>query len=323
MRVLDVSVDVGPGATPAQIEALVRAVRVATDVGRAAELRRVRRSSSERLKFPTDEELSNALERLPQGSESSPFYRAQRLLEVRAYLEQEARDMPPDLWWDYWYRRRRRTKGAFSELSGTGYERAFAGATGPWLGGISAGLDVLDPELYLALIADEVARLAPAEVTVRELRYRNPFGEELAAVGAGAEALTKVAGVIETAATLGDRKKIKRAEAAVAEATVNDRIDTSHLDVELKQEQLRQAKLANEIAEQELLANRIQNAQALEALNAQRRQQALVEHFTAAGQLDEADAIAALQPSDASALGEFALRQPVLTQAVEPDPSDE
>jgi len=61
----------------------------------------------------------------------------------------------------------------------------------------------------------------------------------------------------------------------------------------------------------------------VDALNAHRRQQDLVEHFTAAGQLDEADAIAALQPSDASALGEFALRQPVLTQAVEPDPSDE
>ena len=40
-------------------------------------------------------------------------------------------------------------------------------------------------------------------------------------------------------------------------------------------------------------------------------------------ELCEADAIAALQPSDASALGEFALRQPVLTQAVEPDPNDE
>ena len=95
------------------------------------------------------------------------------------------------------------------------------------------------------------------------------------------------------------------------------------MDVALKQEQLRQARLANEIAEQELLAKRIQNAQAVDALNAHRRQQDLVEHFTAAGQLDEADAIAALQPSDASALGEFALRQPVLTQAVEPDPSDE
>jgi hypothetical protein len=76
VRILGIAIEVGAGATPAQIEALVKAVRVAVDVGRAAELSRVRRSASERLKHPTNRELRNALQRFPEGNEGSPYRRA-------------------------------------------------------------------------------------------------------------------------------------------------------------------------------------------------------------------------------------------------------
>lgn len=155
------------------------------------------------------------------------------------------------------------------------------------------------------------------------MRYENPFGEELVAVDKGAAALSKVAGVIETSATLGARRKIAKSEAAVAEAIVDDRIASSKLDAELKREELRERRLANALAEEELLAKRIQNAQALDALGAQRRQRALFEHFARAGKLDEADAIAAASPSDAAALREFAVRNPELTSSYEPDADDD
>lgn len=53
----------------------------------------------------------------------------------------------------------------------------------------------------------------------------------------------------------------------VAEATADDRVEDSRLDLELKREQLRQAKIASRLAEQELLAKRIENERALRALN--------------------------------------------------------
>ncbi len=146
---------------------------------------------------------------------------------------------------------------------------------------MASGLDVLDPILYQALVSDRVARLAPGEITVREVRYSNPFGEVVAGIGAAQEAVKTTAGVIETAATLGSRRKLKQVEAQVAAATIDDQIEGVQLDVDLKREQLRRARIESDIAEQELLRKRIENAHALEALNAQRRQQALVEHFVA------------------------------------------
>jgi hypothetical protein len=109
-------------------------------------------------------------------------------------------------------------------------------------------------------------------------------------------------------------------EAQVAEATIDDQIEGVQLDVDLRREQLRRARIESDIAEQELLRKRIENAHALEALNAQRRQQALVEHFIASGELDQADAIAAADPLDAAALIEFAVRPPQLETANEADP---
>jgi len=75
----------------------------------------------------------------------------------------------------------------------------------------------------------------------------------MTAIGTGTEALTKGAGALETLATLGSRRKIKKAEAQVAEETADNRVESSRLDLELKREQLRQAQLASQFAEQELL----------------------------------------------------------------------
>lgn len=154
---------------------------------------------------------------------------------------------------------------------------------------------------------------------MRELRYSNPFGEVVADVGAGEKAVEATARVIETAATLGKKPTSRRWKARVAEAMVDEQIEGVRLDVRLRREELRRARLKNEIAEEELRAKRIQNAQALEALNFQRRQRALVEHFIGLGQLDEADAIAAADSSDASVLIEFAVQPPQLELRYHPD----
>lgn len=314
MLVLEVSVNVGAGATPLQLEALVRAVRVATDVGRDTELRRVRRTALDQLRFPTDGELRDAMERLPDGDETGPRYRARRQLDARDLFFEEGMRLLPEIWWELRHRQRRTYDRRLSALSDAGYDR-LAGVDGPWLAGSSVGLDVLDPILYQALVADRVARSAPGEIEVRRLTYSNPFGEELAAAGAAAEALSKAAGVIDTAATLGSRRKIKKVEAEVAEASAEDEIN-------VRRERARRARLENDLLEEELLARRIQNAQTLLALGAQRSQQALVAHATALGQLDQADAIAAADPTDAAALVEFALRPPQLESHHEPDPDE-
>ncbi len=215
MDVLEITVDLGPGASPVLVETLVRGVRVVSDVGRAATLRRIRRAATEQMKFPTDDELALAAERLPDGSELSPRYRADNLRRARRNLAENAREVPPELFFDYWYRRGRRP-GIPSGLLAAGYERALAGSPLPWPAGAAVGLDVVDPDLYQALVADQIARLAPTAITVREIRYRNPFAETMTAVGTGTQALTKGAGALETLATLGSRRKIKKTEARVA-----------------------------------------------------------------------------------------------------------
>ena len=87
----------------------MRGVRVVADVGRDATLRRIRRAATEQMKFPTDDELVRATERLPDGSELSPRYRANNLRNARRNLAENIRELPPDLFFDYWYRRGRRS----------------------------------------------------------------------------------------------------------------------------------------------------------------------------------------------------------------------
>ncbi len=246
-------------------------------------------------------------------------YLAQRHLELRERFANDAERMPPDIWFDFWWGRRSKRS---SYLRGTGFERALSGARIPWALGAAPGLDVVDPSLYQALVADQVRRLAPGQIVVRSIRYSNPFGEEIAGAAAAEKAIQATAGVIETAATLGSRRKLKKVEAQVAEATIDDRIENVRLDRDLKREQVRRAHIDNATAEEELLAKRIQNVQALQTLTPRAAQQLLVEHFVASGELDQADAIAAIDPTDAASLVQFTLRVPELEQSYEPDETE-
>ena len=253
MEVLNITVDLGLGASPLNLEAMVRGVRVATDIGRGSEVRSVRRSATEQMRFPTDAELGDAVEQLPGGDELGPRYRAQLHLDARRTLADIYTDLPPRFWWDYRrYLEDAGARGLVSRLSDLGYDRAFSAPGFPWSGGAPLGLEVIDPVLYQALVALRISALEPSDIVVRQLQYRNPFGEELVAAGAAAEALNKTAGVIETAATLGSRRAIKKVERQVAEATAPDRIRQ-------EQERARRAKLENDLLEQELLAKQIQN----------------------------------------------------------------
>jgi len=182
------------------------------------------------------------------------------------------------------------------------------------------GMDVVDPGLYEALVAAEVAEAAPGAVKVRSVRYENPFGEEIVAVGGAAEKTLKATpGVIETVATIGSRRKIKKVEAEVAEATAAEQIEDAQLDIDIKREQLRAARIANDIAEQEHLRIKIENARAILELDAI-RQRELVAHFIREGKLDGADAVAALPTGDAAALHALAQHRPELSESQEPDP---
>lgn len=316
MQVLNITLDLGSGASPLVLEAMVRGIRVATDIGRDSELRSVRRTATEQMRFPTNAELGDALERLPGGDELGPRYRARRQLDARTQLAEFEPDLPFRFWRDYRrYLEDIGSPGLVSRLSDLGYDRAFSTSGFPWSSGGPLGLEIIDPVLYHALVALRTASLAPGEIVVRRLEYSNPFGEELVAVGAAAEALKKTAGVIETAATIGSRRAIKRTERKVAEATVDEKIRQ-------EQERTRRAELENDLLEQDLIAKQIQNAQALAALDVQRQQRALVDHFIAAGELDQADAIEAADPAEAAALLALAARRPQLERGQEPDPED-
>jgi len=56
------------------------------------------------------------------------------------------------------------------------------------------------------------------------------------------------------------------------------------------------------------------------ALAAPEKQEASAARLRAAGQLDEADVVQALQPGDADALLELAIRDPEVILSEEPDP---
>lgn len=133
------------------------------------------------MKFPTDDELREAIERFPQSGESGPRYRARRHLEARDRLAEEFEGLAREFWY---MSRRRRSGETYSYVRGTGFERAFAGSSVPWSVGAALSLDVADPVLYQAVWGDQVARVTPGEITVREVRYSNPFGEVVAGVGA-------------------------------------------------------------------------------------------------------------------------------------------
>jgi hypothetical protein len=62
----------------------------------------------------------------------------------------------------------------------------------------------------------------------------------------GSEITARYHGVRRLTATLRSHIGLKRAEADVARGTVDDRIEESHLNVELLREQLRQARLGND-----------------------------------------------------------------------------
>lgn len=299
MQVLDISTDLGPGARPAILEVIVRGIRVTSDVAHDAEGRRVRRAVSERMKFPTEAELRSALDRLPRGDEQGPRYRAERQLAARDLLEQEGRHFPPDMWLEYFYRRGRRDRKLSSSLSDAGYDRLID--TGfPVFGGV--GLDVLDPVLYDALVADELARSSPEELGVRTLRYENPFLAALFGKGRAEKTVSTAVEVIEVARDFGSKRTIAKADAAVAEATVDDRIIERDLDVALKREQLVEARLRNE-------RRALENARLEQSLGADQQRRMLIDRAIRRGQIDIADALRVLDRGDVQALGELGRRQ--------------
>lgn len=318
MRLLRVTASLGPGVSPARLERLVRGIRVATDVGQDAELRQLRRTVTEQMKFPTDEELAEASERLsPAGGETGPRYRARQHLDTRRQFREELRGGPPEWWFDYYYRLRRRERSespATMRFLSTGYGRVIDSGPFPILAN-TAGLDVIDPPLYQALVADTLSRLAPGGVGVRELRYENPFFQRLFGRGTAEKTISATAQVIETVATIGPTRTMAKADAAVANATIEHRIEASELDVERQ-------RIALEREKQALIADQIRNERSLERLSIERMQRSLVEAALQAGRLDMADSIQALDPPDAAALGELAMQPLELEEHYGDDPPD-
>lgn len=299
MRVLDITADLGPGASLPNLEALVRGIRVAADVARDSDQRRVRRTATEQMKFPTDDELRAAQERLPGGDESSPRYKVGRHLKVRDRFRDDSRGGPPDMWFDYVYRMQRWKDGGKHDfaLRAAGYDRLFESAPGPFLSN-TVGLDVLDPDLYQALVADVIGQGLSDAIGVAEMRYSNPFFQRLFGRGGAEKTISATAQVIESVSTIGSTRKMAKADAEVAEGTVGHRVEQSELDVELK-------RLAVERERQALFADQIQNARWLEQLGSERVRRVLVENAVQRGQIDISDAIAELSDSDASALGQL------------------
>lgn len=270
------------------------------------------------MRYPTDAELRDAIERLPGGADQGLSHRAAEFLRFRTGLREEFGDLPRAI---YGGIDRRYFEERLGQ-TGTNFYRISEGSLAPWWSARESGLDALDPELHAALVGAAVQRQTPTPITVRELTYRNPFAESLTAIGTGAEALGKVAGVIETTATLGSRRRISRTEATFAEQTLGPRVAMTQVDLELREEDLRRVRLDNAKLEQEIIALRIQNAAGILALSNGAKQQAVVDRLISSGQLDEADAVAALDTADGAALTEFAAHPPELERSHEPDPAE-
>lgn len=315
MRLLDISAELGRGASPATLEALVRGVRVAVDVARDADVRRVRRGVTEQMKFPTDSELRAAVERFAPGDEQSPGYRAERQIEARERLRDVLMGAPPEIWFDLLIRQWRRPFDFDYPFREAGFERLFStGVLPAFSSGI--GLDVLDPILYQALVSEALARLMPGDVGVRELRYENPFFKRLFGKGTAEQTISTTAQVIETVNTLGAIRKMAKADAEVAERTVDHRVEDSELDVRLRRLRVHREREA-------LIADRIANARAAEELSSERRQRAIIEAAMRQGKFDIADAVRELGPSDAAALGELGFRRVELEEHYEHDETGE
>ena len=85
-------------------------------------------------------------------------------------------------------------------LSDAGYDR-LTGTGFPFFGAVA--LDVLDPVLYDALVADGLASLLPEAVSVRTLRYENPFWASLFGKGRAEGTVSTAVQVLEVARDYG------------------------------------------------------------------------------------------------------------------------
>ena len=138
MLVLDVSTDLGPAATLAELEEVIRSLRIAADVAYDAEVQRVRRTVTRRMKYPTNSELVSARDRFPEGDEEGPRYRARRQLAARDFLRREGSELPYDIPFVDQSWRRKTGLPSFQALSDTGYDRLIA--TGFPFAGTAGGL---------------------------------------------------------------------------------------------------------------------------------------------------------------------------------------
>jgi hypothetical protein len=265
------------------------------------------------MKFPTDQELRSALERLPAGDEQGPRYRAQQQLVARE-ASREENPYPPEYWRDYLYRRRPgRDSSFFRALSNAGYDRLIESGV-PFAGVV--GLDLIDPILYDALVADELALSLPGQIGVRAMRYENPFWTRIFGRGTAEKAVSTTVEVIKVARDFGPSRRIAKADAAFAQATVKDRIAESELDVDLKRERLVEAQLRNE-----RLA--LENAGLYQALGADQQRRNLIDEAIRRGQLDVSDALRSLEPGDTQALWELGHRRLELQDSWEDDDQEQ
>jgi hypothetical protein len=265
------------------------------------------------MKYPTDRELQNARDRFGRGDGQDLLPRietqlaARDLLRKRGFLRKRDQPYPPEYVYEEFIRNSRSR-----ELSNAGYDRLTA--IGAPLSS-AAGLDVLDPVLYSALVADELARSMPEPVGVRSLRYENPFWASLFGKGASEQTVGTTAQLIEVMRDFGPKRTTAKAHAAVAEATVDNLIAQSDFDLALKEQELIRARLVNErIA--------LENERAAQALSSDQQRRRLVEEATKHGQLDIADALRMLSLADAQALSELGHRRLEIEEHSEGDNSD-
>lgn len=313
MLILDITTDVGPAATPSALENLIRSLRVATDVAHACEVRRIRRSLTEQMKFPTDGELENLVGDSPRSEDDGPGYRARQHLSAREHLRDEVRDGSFGWRFDEMLYRRGLKGTNGSMIRAAGLDRGLeAQLTSPASNPI--GLDVIDPVLYQALVSDALSRDFPEPVRVSELRYSNPLFTRFWGKGRAEKTVSMTAEVIETIALLGPNRQMARADAEVATRTIGHRVEESELknellgiEVERKREALRRERIANDASER---------------LFSDETQRLLVDQMIRTGRIDAADVIAELGAGEALALGALGARRFELVQRYHEDSAE-
>ena len=232
MARLTIRLNLGPGASLGTLSAVVEDLSVLQDLGLRVDAIASRRDAEltiERWWSDSPDQIDERSRRLDEASSA----------QMRRLLDQRRRDdeiterlasAPPEIWFEEWYRLQRR-------YSSKGGARRFVPL--PFQSSLSASrLAEIAPDIFVQLVADQVAQHLPPVPSVQRLTYENPIELVLIGVagvltGAGFRfgTFTEIAKLIRDWSAEKQTNQAKAREAAAVAAQAEVRVQRERADV--------------------------------------------------------------------------------------------